>query len=150
MTHSPILAHPARAFAVIVVLLASMTLGGCGTISGHLKNESLDRTLKNYERGMRWGNYPVVLSMHKIPPDAPIPLPEDYADYTISGYDIVYAAVMTGDNHAVQTIKIQYVDLPTQRLHAVMDRQAWEYDLEGKRWVLTSPFALPARPKIEY
>ena len=152
MNHSSTFARPAvSAIAVVAILLSLVFLSACQTVTGHLKSESFDRAVKNYERAMRWGNYPVVLSMHKAPDDlnAPIPLPEDYTDYKISGYDIVYAPVIIGENNAHQTIKISYVDLPTQRLYSVNDRQQWEYDLVDKRWMVASPFALPAKPSLQ-
>ena len=131
--------------AVTLLVLLTLPLSGCNTVQHHLRGESLERAVKGYERAMRWSNFPIVLSLHKFPEDQPLPLPEDYEAYQITGYDTVYAMVQTGTASAHQTIKIEYVEIDTQRVKSVHDAQAWEYDSEGGRWVVTSPFALPAR-----
>jgi hypothetical protein len=47
-------------------------------------------------------------------------------------------AVPVGEDEVRQTVQIELVNVNTQTVRSIVDRQVWKYDEAGKHWWLTS------------
>ena len=55
----------------------------------------------------------------------------------VSGYD-EQPAIPAGEDEVRQTVRIELVNVNTQSVRSIVDRQVWKYDEAAKRWWLIS------------
>jgi len=124
---------------IFVVIVLSLLISCGGRMS---KKQSLDHTLFQYEKVMRWSQYdnamtyfsPEIDEQHK-PSNLDI---ERLKQFNISSY--VASPILPGenDNEVLQDVQIKFYNIHTKREKVVVDHQVWVYDDEAKRWWLTS------------
>ena len=128
---------------ILFLALFAVSLGGCQSYGDLKRSDDLDRALKAYEAALRWNDPVAMLSYHKFADGEPVPLPEDYEDFRVMEYNIVYPPVKSSPTTAQQMVEISYANINDQVVHKVRDRQTWVHDDELKVWRVTSPVPLP-------
>ncbi|MGJ8662825.1 MAG: hypothetical protein ACSHWU_04195 [Marinicella sp.] len=125
--------------AIVIIILCAL-LSACG---GRMsKKQSLDHTLYQYAKVMRWADFntamtffsPKIDDSHK-PSSTDI---ERLKQFGVSSY--VASPILPGetDNRINQDVQIKLYNIHTKREKVIIDRQTWEYDDESKRWLLIS------------
>ncbi len=125
--------------SVIIILLCLLVVSCGGRMS---KKQSLDHTLYQYAKVMRWSDFNTALSFFS--PDIedekkPKRLDIDRINqFSVSSY--VPSPIMPGDsdNSILQNVQIKLYNKHTKREKVVIDQQVWEYDDEIKKWWLLS------------
>jgi len=118
------------------LLLPVLLLSACATTSGRL--DSLDRTLKDYDRAIRWGQFDAVYAFRKWEDEQRPVAPKSLQNLRVTQYKVLSTDLSIDKLHYTQVVKIQYYLLDSPRERQVTDRQKWEYDEEQKRWWLSS------------
>jgi uncharacterized protein YceK len=122
---------------LLLMLLAAVLLGGCGTVTDSRKTDLLEATLSRYASALRWGYYESAFSL-RDPANAQEPLP-DAKNLRVTSYEVAQPPIMQDPLTAVQVVQIEYVLEDEQRVRKILDQQQWRYDQEKKTWWLTSP-----------
>jgi hypothetical protein len=121
-----------------ILLLVSLLLTGCQTLSERNQSEALNEVLRSYHAMIRWGSVQQAKAFQSSKQlqgeTAAVP-----KDMRVTQYEVVQGPAMVGPDRAVQTAVIQYVFEESQIVHELMDQQIWEYDPEAERWFLISP-----------
>jgi hypothetical protein len=103
--------------------------------------KSLDPNLVSYQLAIRWNDFEAALSSL----DPEIQHEEDfsenieayYKDYQIVSYNLKSVAWPSATIYQ-QRVEIGYVELNTQIVQKIVDKQTWRYDEVAKRWWLTT------------
>lgn len=125
--------------SVIIILLCLLVVACGGRMS---KKQSLDHTLYQYAKVMRWSDFNTAMSFFSPDIDEinkPKRLDVDRINqFSVSSY--VASPIMPGasDNAIIQNVQIKFYNKHTKREKVVVDEQVWEYDEELKKWWLTS------------
>lgn len=122
------------------VLLFSSLVASCGGSRAELK--ILDQTLRDHASTLRWGDLEQTLAyadpavLEKTPINK-LEL-ERWRQWRIAGVRTQPYALID-ETHAQQLVQIDLVNVNTQVARDVVHRQAWRYDAEKKRWLLSNP-----------
>jgi hypothetical protein len=124
-----------------LLLAATVLLGACTNKEIRSKATLLDNTLRTYAATIRWGDFaqatsfiePKLLAEH---PPSQLEM-DRLHQVRVSSYD-EQAAVPAGENEVRQTVQIELVNVNTQTVRSIVDRQVWKYDEAAKHWWLTS------------
>lgn len=125
---------------VTLAIIIFSLLASCG---GRMsKKQSLDHTLYQYAKVMRWADYNAALTFFspnmedKFKPSSTDI--ERLKQFGISSY--VSSPITPGDteNRINQNVQIKLYNKHTKREKVVIDQQTWEYDEETKTWTLIS------------
>lgn len=125
--------------SVIIILLCLLLVACGGRMS---KKQSLDHTLYQYGKVMRWSDFNTAMSFFSPDIDKihkPNRLEIDRMKlFSVSSY--VASPIMPGDteNTIIQDVQMKLYNNHTKREKVVVDRQVWEYDKEIKKWWLIS------------
>lgn len=128
-----------RRVLIPLVTVSMLALGGCATDK---RNDDLTTTLNAYASEVRWGDFngalkfldPKELEAH------PIPALEmaRYEQYKVSEYDDGTPPTAGGKFEVKQVVKINLVNVHTQKERVVTDHQTWRYDEVAKHWYLVT------------
>ncbi|MCU7842273.1 MAG: asparagine synthetase [Candidatus Thiodiazotropha sp. (ex Monitilora ramsayi)] len=121
-----------------LVLITTVLLMGCQTLSERKQADSLEEILRSYHAMIRWGSVEQARGFLD-PKQAKESVDATPGDLRVTHYEVVQGPTMVGSTQAVQTAFIQYVFEDSQIVREVMDRQTWEYDTASERWFLVSP-----------
>jgi hypothetical protein len=125
----------------VLLIAALVLLGGCATEKMRSKTTLLDETLRSYAATIRWGE--VSQALNFVEPKAlaehpPTQLELDrFRQVRVTGYN-EQPVVPVSEDEMHQTVQIELVNVNTQSVRSVIDRQVWKYDEAGKRWWLTT------------
>ncbi len=125
---------------LIIIMTICALLSACG---GRMsKKQSLDHTLFQYAKVMRWADFNTAMTFFSLDMD-PANKPsstdiERLKQFGVSSY--VSSPILPGENENQinQDVQIKLYNIHTKREKVVIDRQTWEYDDETKRWLLIS------------
>jgi hypothetical protein len=124
-----------------LLLAATVLLGGCANKELRSKATILDETLRTYAATIRWGNFDQATSFiepKQLAEHPPSQLDMDRLHQVrVSSYN-EQPAVPVGEDEVRQTVQIEIVNVNTQTVRSIVDRQVWKYDEAGKHWWLTS------------
>ena len=101
----------------------------------------VNETLRTYAATIRWGDFNQAASF--IEPKLLAEHPPSQLDMDrlhqvrVSGYD-EQPAIPAGEDEVRQTVRIELVNVNTQSVRSIVDRQVWKYDEAAKRWWLIS------------
>ena len=118
------------------LLLPALLLSACATTSARM--DSLDRTLKDYDRAIRWGQFDAVYAFRKWEDDQRPVAPKSLQNLRVTQYKVLSSDLSIDKLSYTQVVKIHYYLLDSPRERQVTDRQKWKYDEEQKRWWLIS------------
>ncbi len=125
---------------IIGILIICTLLSACG---GRMsKKKSLDHTLYQYAKVMRWADYNAAMTFFS--PDMTATNKPSTTDverikqFGVSSY--VASPILPGDteNQIKQDVQLKLYNLHTKREKVIIDRQVWEYDDDKKVWLLLS------------
>jgi hypothetical protein len=119
-----------------ITLLIILLLGACATTADRMDN--LNKSLRGYEKAIRWGHYETAYSFHKFKEGAPSSLPENIDNFRVTKYESFGQKLNEKDMIMKQKIKIRYYNTETQREKSLQHPQEWEFDPKSKRWFLIS------------
>lgn len=118
-------------FASLLLLLSTLlSLPACQSIAEHKREDALNSALKLYGNTMRWHGPENQAEFLKDPASMPV-----YRAVRVVSYDIVQQPAPVEENLVSQVARIQYVHTDTQVMRTVDDRQLWESNEEGTRWL---------------
>lgn len=126
---------------ILSVLVASsvVLLAGCAT---QQRSDSLTTTLNAYGSALRWGDFKNAAQFIDPKLRAEHPLSSlDMARYRqvrVSDYNDDRGPVPLDDHEVEQTVQIGLINIHTQAVRIITDRQTWHYDEKTKHWWLTS------------
>jgi hypothetical protein len=130
-----------RTLLALFAVISTLMLGACATDKMRSKTTILDETLRSYAATIRWGDFaqamnfidPKLLAEH--PPSA-LEL-ERLRQVHVSSYN-EQPVVPVSESEMRQTVQIELVNVNTQNVRSIIDRQVWKYDDAAKHWWLTS------------
>ncbi|MCK9537557.1 hypothetical protein [Dokdonella sp.] len=126
--------------ALLFTLLVSLA-SGCATEKMRSKETVLDETLRSYAATVRWGDMEQAMAFldpgrrAEKPPTA-LELAR-YRQVRVSGYEEL-GVQPVGEDEVRQSVRIELVNVNTQRARSIVDHQVWKYDEAARRWWLTS------------
>jgi len=121
---------------LVTLLVTGLLLGGCATTADRM--DRLDRTLKGYEKALRWGKFDAAYSFHKWGEDEQPSIPAHLKEVRITRYEVASRRLDQETLTARQTVVIRYYDTNTATERELTDRQRWKYFEDSKRWYLMS------------
>lgn len=139
-----------RLMLLLLLALTSLLLNGCASYQNMNRQEECEKTIKNYNRMIRWQEAEkasIVFVDTKQRPafDKGAELLRRRG-VTMADYRILAQECLPGKMKAEATVEFDYFVLPDYRLKTVTDRQNWIFREEapaesapGTGWKLTSP-----------
>ena len=122
-------------FASLLLLIGTLLLlPACQSIAEQKREDALSSALKLYGNTMRWHGPDNQAEFLKDPASMPT-----YRAVRIVSYDVVQQPAPVDENLVSQVARIQYVHTDTQVMRTVDDRQLWESNEEGTRWLRVNP-----------
>lgn len=146
-TAKPGQAHPRQrgltlVMALLVMLITPLLLGGCATTNDTM--DDLNKTLRGYEKAIRWAEYEAAYSFHKWEDDAEPSIPADIENIRVTHFETVGEKFNQKEMTMKRTVKLRYYNVNHQREKALKFPQEWKYFKESKRWYLISaPITFP-------
>lgn len=124
---------------LFILVLVFPSYGSASSASKAQKK--IDANLMSYQLAVRWNDFEAALSSL----DPEIPHEEDfsevveayYKDYQIVSYNLKSVS-WPSETVYQQRVEIGYVELNTQIVQKIVDKQTWRYDEVAKRWWLTT------------
>lgn len=130
----------ALAWRVLAVMLPAL-LAACASQGLRSRADLLDETLRAYAGAIRWGDIgaaDVFLEPSVRETLGPSALERArYQQVQVSTYE-EQGRVPSGDNEVRQSVRIELVNVNTQRSRSVVDHQVWRWDDKTRRWWLVS------------
>ena len=120
---------------LIAALFITLLLGACSTTADVMDN--LNKSLRGYEKAIRWGKYDLAFTFHKFDGEAPS-MQKDIENYRVTKYETFGEKLNQKDMIMKQTLKLSYYNTETQREKTLKLPQEWEFDPKSKRWFLIS------------
>jgi hypothetical protein len=118
-------------FASLLLLISTiLVLPACQSIAEKKREDALDTTLKLYGNTLRWQGPGNQAEFLKDPASMPT-----YPAVRVVSYDVVQQPTPVDENLVSQVARIEYVHTDTQVIRTVDDRQLWESNEEGTRWL---------------
>ncbi|MDX1344848.1 MAG: hypothetical protein R3179_03035 [Sedimenticolaceae bacterium] len=118
-------------FASLLLLISIiLLLPACQSMAEQKRQDALNNTLKLYGNTMRWQGPENQAEFLKDPASMPT-----YRAVRIVSYDIVQQPTPVDENLVSQVARIAYVHTDTQVMRTIDDRQLWESNEEGTRWL---------------
>jgi len=125
---------------LILIITICALLTACG---GRMsKKQSLDHTLYQYAKVMRWADFNTAMTFFSPEIDAankPSTIDiERLKQFAVSSY--VSSPITPGktDNQINQDVQIKLYNVHTKREKVVIDHQVWQYNDDAKNWLLIS------------
>lgn len=125
---------------LILVIIVCTLLAACG---GRMsKKQSLDHTLYQYAKVIRWADFNTAMTFFSPNMDAANkPSSTDIErlkQFAVSSY--VASPILPGktENQINQDVQIKLYNIHTKREKVIVDQQIWEYDDDNKIWLLIS------------
>jgi len=127
----------------ITLLLLATFLSGCASMDERKKTVLLDRTTRNYEGAIRWGDY-ATANVYRLQDstDAQATSPANLKRFRVTSYETLNSVINKDETEALIVVQIRYYDEERMKEVTLTDRQTWKYDSEAELWQLDSP--LPA------
>ena len=118
-------------------LLVTLLLTACASVPEEL--ETLDTTLKNYEKAMLWSEYDYILTSHKGQNMSPVEH-EKLKSIKVTSYNVLRSKLMPGGTTFVQLVELKYYNRSYGVIRSVRADQEWAYEQARGAWVLLTPF----------
>lgn len=124
---------------LILLVVLSLMLVSCGSSTS--KKRNLDQTLYKYATVIRWSNFDAAVGFLK--PGVKDIIPSEFEinhlkQFKVSRYSETPIRPGAEENIVLQNVEIELYNIHNNKTRTIYDQQAWEYDEEYKRWLLTS------------
>jgi len=122
--------------------LAVLLLSACATQGEMMDN--LNKTLRGYEKAVRWAKFDAAYSYHKWGANQEISIPASMENIRVTKYESSNQRFDQQKQIMKQTITLRYYNTDDLRERSLKQRQEWKYFPESKRWYLISdPIVFP-------
>ncbi len=122
--------------------LAALLLSACAT-QGEMMDD-LNKTLRGYEKAVRWAKFDAVYSYHKRETDQEADIPANMENIRVTKYESSNQRFDQQKLVMKQTVTLHYYNTDDLRERRVKHRHEWKYFPENKRWYLISdPIVFP-------
>lgn len=129
---------------VFLVIILALSFTGCESLSpikafkDKDKQDSLTKTLHNYELTVRWGELNQIYAF--LHPDlAKVAKIQDGLEgIRVTSYETVNGPTSTSAVQVMQSVKIRYIYNDRQIEKTMVDNQEWTYNEEKKEWRRTN------------
>ncbi len=122
--------------------LAVLLLSACATQGEMMDN--LNKTLRGYEKAVRWAKFDAAYSYHKWEANQEISIPASMENIRVTKYESSNQRFDQQKQIMKQTITLRYYNTDDLRERSLKQRQEWKYFPESKRWYLISdPIVFP-------
>lgn len=125
-------------FNITLFLIFSTLMSSCAYTPEAL--ESLDKTLKAYDRAIRWGDYKFARVLQKKPVEVSDFQRQRLKSIRVTSYKIISKVIAPDYSRTDLIVDIRYYFESSAVERVITDRQSWIYDSEVDRWQLDSPF----------
>lgn len=123
--------------------LGTLLLSACATQGDMM--DSLNKTLRGYEKAVRWAKFDTVYSYHKWAADQEEQEPPDSMEnIRVTKYEASRQKFDQKELVMKQTISLRYYTTDDPRERSLKHRHEWKYFSKSKRWYLISdPIVFP-------
>ena len=122
-------------FVLLLTVLSS--LASCAVSPDPM--ETLDSSVRSYERAIRWGAFQRAKSFHKHSPVLSDFERRRMKLYRVTGYNVLQHSTPDKFNsHLLVEIKYYKNDMPVVK--TIVSKQHWKREKESKVWYLDSPY----------
>lgn len=126
-----------RSVNLLILLIATVVLGGCGSIEERGEINDFTKASRDYGRMLRWRSYDGAAQFLRARDDSPIAVDvEPLKDIRVTSYRIISSEVRPKENEASVTAVIDYYNELQNRVKTLTDQQDWWYDPVGEAWFL--------------
>lgn len=137
--------HRGRVLSVLRWLglgLAILLSGACATEGKMMDN--LNKTLRGYEKAVRWAKFDAVYSYHKWEANQETTIPANMESIRVTQYESSGQKFDQQNRVMKQTVTLRYYNTDDLRERRLKYRHEWKYFPDSKRWYLISaPIAFP-------
>jgi hypothetical protein len=124
------------------VALATLLLSACATQADMM--DDLNKTLRGYEKAVRWTQFDAVYSFHKWANDQEPSIPANMEKIKVTKYETSREKFDPKAKIMKQTVTLNYYNTDDQRVRTLKHRHEWKYFPKSKRWYLISePIVFP-------
>lgn len=122
-------------FVLLFTILVSVV--SCAISPGPMK--VLDRSVKSYDRAIRWGDFARAKSFHKDAPTLTDIERRRLKLYRVTDYTILRNDT-PNEHNAYLTVDIKYYKNDRPVIKSVVVKQHWKREKESKIWYINTPF----------
>lgn len=127
-----------KLFTLFFIVLSSLNISSCSFTPEAY--ESLDKTLKAYDRAIRWGDYKFARVLQKTPVVISDFQRQRLKSIKVTSYKIINKVIAPDLSKTDLIVDIRYYHDKSAVERVITDRQTWLYDETADRWQLDSPF----------
>ncbi len=125
-----------------LVIALTIFVTGCNTLSlfkSKDMQDSLDKTLHTYELTVRWGELSQIYLFLEPELAKQTEQQENLNGIRVTSYDVIQRPSRTGENQAMQSVRISYIYRDRQVEKTMIDHQQWTYNDERNEWRRSNP-----------
>ena len=127
---------------ISLLLALTLLVSGCNTL-GIFKTkdmqDTLNQTLHTYELTVRWGELSQIYSFLEPELAKQTEIQENLSGIRVTSYDVIKKPSSSGENEAMQSVKIRYIYRDRQVEKTIPDHQEWTYNGEKREWRRSNP-----------
>jgi len=122
--------------------LAALLLGACATQGKMMDN--LNKTLRGYEKAVRWAKFDAAYSYHKWNADQEASIPANMENIRVTKYESSSQRFDQQKLVMKQIITLHFYNTGDLRERSLKHHHEWKYFPENERWYLISdPIVFP-------
>lgn len=122
------------------LLLSSVVLTGVSCAYSPKAFESLDKTLKAYERAIRWRDFDFARALQKNPQKVSDFKRLRLKNIRVTSYKVINKIISPDLSKTEVVVDIRYYSENSAVERVITDRQTWLYDDVKDRWQLDTAF----------
>ena len=136
-------ARRAHLLPFLIITLTTMLLSACAANRLDMM-EDLNRSLRGYEKAVRWAQFDAVYSFHRWQEGEEPTIPASMEKIKVTQYETSREEFDPKAKVMKQTVTIRYYNTDDQRVRSFKHPHEWKYFEENKRWYLISePIVFP-------
>lgn len=121
---------------LVIALFITLLLSACATTNDMM--DSLNKSLRGYEKAIRWAQYDAAYSFHKWEAGMQPSMPENIENFRVTKYKTFGEQFNPKEKTMKQTVKLRYYNTEDQRERSLEQPQEWKFFPDNDRWYLVS------------
>ncbi len=128
----------------LLIMTLALLFAGCESLSpikafkDKDKQDTLTKTLHNYELTVRWGELSQIYSFLHSDLAKETKIQDSLNNIRVTSYDVIKGPVGISEFQAMQTVRILYIYNDRQIQKTVIDNQEWTYNADKREWRRTN------------
>ncbi len=123
----------------LIIILLTLLLVSCASISAMRRMEKFEQTSQAYEDAIRWSDFETAGFFLKAQETENISAQlENLQQFKVASYTVRQFLPSKDQSQVLLIAEIQYFKVNGLILKKLSHRQLWEYDIAEERWCLTS------------